>query len=154
MGLDLSLEGMMASITAEEEAISKAKERFGIEAINEIWAEYTVHNPSPSVQSALKRTSLALDGDEKLIITVPAAITGEIVINELPLQERIRTELGATQLTYHINVDPEAFPDFEQTRPATSLKPREKYQLILEKKPELKELIDKLEMRPDNEVAL
>jgi len=154
LGLDLSLEGMMASITAEEAAINKAKERFGIEAIQEIWEEYTVHNPSPSVQSALKRTELSLDGDEKLIITVPAAITGEIVINELPLQERIRSELGATQLTYHINVDPEAFPDFEQSRPVTKLKPREKYQLILEKKPELKELIDKLEMKPDNEVAL
>ncbi len=153
-GIDLSLDGMMASIEAEDKALDAAKENFSLEAIQEIWKEYTEQNPSPSVQSALKRTQLTLINDEKLEITVPSAITGDIILNEHELLEKIRTDLGVLSLTYHTKVMPEAFPDYEDNRPKTSLKPREKYQLMLDKKPALKDLIEKLDLKPDNEVVL
>lgn len=153
-GIDLSLDSMMATLEAEDKALHAAKENFGMEGIKEIWADYTEHNPSPSVQSALNRALLKLQGEKILEITVPTALTGDMILNEGQLMDRIRNDLGVTSLSFEINVDAEAFPDFEEVKSTTNLKPREKYQLLLEKKPELSTLINKLELKPDNDVAL
>lgn len=152
--LDLSLDSLLAAVDKESAALDQAKERFGIEAIKEIWKNYTEQNPSPSVQAALRRVQLRVINFEELEITVPNGMTGEIILAESPLIEKIRTDLGSPTLIFIINIAPKEFPDFEEKKSPTSLKPKEKYQLLLGKKPELKKLIDDLEMIPDNDVSL
>lgn len=149
---DLSLESMMAVVKAEKNAAKAAKENFSIESIRKIWKEYADLNPSPSVQATLNQAELRLVEEYTLEVTVPSAWTGEIIKNEGHLLDRMRTELGANMLVYVFNVDPEAFPDFEERKPASKLSAREKYVLLVEKKPELKELVSQLDLKPDTEI--
>lgn len=154
VAVDLSISSMMAELEQEAKALDAAKELFGIESIQELWSHYAKTNQSPSVRAALNRTLLQLEGDSKLVVTVPSNMTGQIVLNEIQLLDRVRNDLGATGLIFDINVDPEQFPDYEKAEQSSTLLPTEKYQLMLNKKPELKDLITKLDLKPDNDVAL
>ena len=147
----LSIDNMMASLEAEDAAINAAKENFGIEAVNEIWEQYSAENTSPSVQTALNRVKLELQDDTLMTIVVPTGIAGEIITNEIALLDKIRNDLGVPGLVFKSKVDPEAFPDFEEIKKPVNLKPGEKYQLLLDKKPELKKLVTALDLKPDNE---
>jgi len=147
----LSIDNMMASLEAEDAAINAAKEKFGIEAITEIWEQYSQENPSPSVQTALNRVKLELQDESLMTIIVPTGIAGEIIINEVSLLDKIRTDLGVPGLIFKSKIDPDSFPDFEEVKKPVNLKASEKYQLMLDKKPELKKLISALDLKPDNE---
>lgn len=149
--IDLSLDGLMANIKAEADALSAAKANFGIENIQRIWDEYTQHNPSPSVRTALKQALLKVINESLLEVKVPSVMTGEIINNENALIERLRTELGTVSLVYDLKVEPSAFPDYEDTKPVQRLSAKEKYKILVEKKPELKDLVTRLELKPDNE---
>jgi len=147
--IDLSITGMMAQLEAESKALEAAKENFGIDAIKQIWEDYTLNNPSPSVKTALKRVDLVLESDKKLKVIVPTGMTGEIVNNEAILLDRLRNELGATGLVLKIDINPEHFPDFEATEPKTNLSPKEKYKQLLVENQHLRKLADNLKLEDE-----
>jgi tRNA-binding EMAP/Myf-like protein len=124
-----------ASIKQTEDVRSAARKTISLELIKEIWSNYSEHNPSKSVQSALNLAILNLER-KTISIKVPTIVSKEMILQESNLIDKLREDLGMTDLIFEIDVDKSLFPDFEDTKPVQLLTQKEKYMLMLEKKPE------------------
>ena len=140
-----------ASIKQTEEVRSAARKTISLELIKEIWSNYSEHNPSKSVQSALNLAILNLDG-KTISIKVPTIVSKEMILQESNLIDKLREDLGMTDLTFEIDVDKTLFPDFEDTKPVQLLTQKERYILMLEKNQSLGSLTKKLGLKLDTEI--
>jgi DNA polymerase-3 subunit gamma/tau len=145
------LASIKASIKQTEEARSTARKSISIELIKEIWTNYSEHNPSKSVQSALNLAMLHLEG-KTIYIKVPTLVSKEMILQESNLIDKLREDLGLSDLVFDIEVDKTLFPDFEDNKPTQLLTQKEKYILMLEKNQSLGSFTKKLGLKLDTEV--
>ena len=115
-----------------------------MELIKEIWSNYSEHNPSKSVQSALNLAILNLER-KTISIKVPTIVSKEMILQESNLIDKLREDL-------EIDVDKSLFPDFEDTKPVQLLTQKEKYMLMLEKNQSLGSFTKKLGLKLDTEI--
>ncbi|MFZ1524175.1 MAG: DNA polymerase III subunit gamma/tau [Saprospiraceae bacterium] len=139
------------SIKQTEEVRSAARKTISLELIKEIWSNYSEHNPSKSVQSALNLAILNLER-KTISIKVPTIVSKEMILQESNLIDKLREDLGMTDLIFEIDVDKSLFPDFEDTKPVQLLTQKEKYMLMLEKNQSLGSFTKKLGLKLDTEI--
>jgi DNA polymerase-3 subunit gamma/tau len=145
------IDAIKKSIKEAEAQKAIARKNISFELVKEIWDTYTDHNPSKSVQSALKLAILSLN-DKTIAAKVPTQVSKDIILQESLLLEKLRNDLGISDLKFDIEVVKELFPDFEDTKPVSLLSSREKYVQMLEKNPSLGSFTKKLSLKLDTEV--
>ncbi|HPK09464.1 MAG: DNA polymerase III subunit gamma/tau [Saprospiraceae bacterium] len=146
-----SVNDILEKISQDEKQKAEAKQFFNLDSINKIWLSYAENNPSKSVELACKNALLSLD-KHNLLVTVPNILAKDIVQQEMSLIDRIREELGTPEMTVSYHIDVSQFPDYEESQPKNNLSMREKYDMMVEKNANLRDLVKKLNLVPDNEV--
>ena len=140
-----------ANIRQSEQVKAEARKNISLDIIQEIWATYTEHNPSKSAQSALKLAILSLEG-KTISIKVPTQVAKEMILQESTLIEKLREDLGMSDIKFDIIIDKNLFPDFEDVKPVQLMGQKEKYILMLEKNPSLGSFTKKLGLKLDTEI--
>jgi len=151
-GLKFSdINAIRESIKKDEQTKAEARKNISIELVKEIWNKYTEYIPSKSVQSALNLAVLNLSG-QTISGKVPTQVSKDMILQETTLLDKLRNELGISDLIFEIEVDKSFFPDFEETKPIQAMTQREKYLLMLEKNPSLGSFTKKFGLKLDTEV--
>lgn len=145
-----NINNLMDKIKSQEAQKTEARKNLSLEAISEIWEDYSENNPSKSIRTALKLAMKSLDGTD-LHIIVPNGITRDMVLQESDLVDRIRHELGVDELILHVRVDVSQFPGFEEVETKKVLTNKEKYEMMVDKNPLLADLRKKFELKVDKE---
>ena len=141
---------LISQIKTAEAEKAAARKNLSIEAIESIWEEYTNNNQSKSVQTALKAAIKELDRTI-LRVYVPTGLLRDMIIQETPLLERIREEMGVDNLSLDVRMDLEKFPGYEEPQVKKVLTNKEKYEIMVEKNPKLAELKRKFDLKVDKE---
>ena len=146
-----SIDAIRESIRVSEQIKAEARKNISLSTVKEIWENYTNHNPSKSVQSALKLAILGLS-DKTISAKVPTLVSKDMILQETDLLDRLRNELGVSDLVFDIEIDKSLFPDFEDNKPVQSMTQKERYILMLEKNPSLGSFTKKFGLKLDTEV--
>ncbi len=146
-----NLSAIRDQIKAAEKSKAKSRENLSLESVIEIWEDYTNNNPSKSVQTALKMALLNYS-DYTVFAKVPAQVTKDIILHEAALIDRLREELGVSDLRLDIEVDSSSFPEFEDQKPIQAMTQREKYMHMLEKNKAIGLLTQTLGLKLDSEL--
>jgi DNA polymerase-3 subunit gamma/tau len=141
---------LISQIKTAEAEKAEARKNLSIEAIEEIWKEYTENNHSKSVQTALKVAIKELDRTILRVYT-PSGLLRDMIIQETPLLERIREELGVDNLSLDVRMDISRFEGYEEPQMKKVLTNKEKYEIMVEKNPKLAELKRKFDLKVDKE---
>lgn len=146
-----NIDAIRESIKLAEQNKAEARKNISLDGVKEIWSNYTEHNPSKSVQSALKLAILDLS-DKTISAKVPTQVSRDMILQESTLLDRLRDELGVSDLVFDIQIEKSLFPDFEENKPVQSMTQREKYIVMLEKNPSLGSFTKKFGLKLDTEV--
>lgn len=141
---------LISQIKTAEAEKAEARKNLSIEAIEDIWNEYTENNQSKSVQTALKVAIIELDRTILRVYT-PSGLLRDMIIQETPLLELIRRELGVDNLSFDVRMDISRFPGYEEPQMKKVLTNKEKYEIMVEKNPKLAELKRKFDLKVDKE---
>lgn len=146
-----NIDAIRASIKKDEDFKAEARKNISLDGVKEIWNHHTEHNPSVSVQSALKLA--ILDFKEKTVFAkVPTQVSKDMILQESVLLDRLRDELGVHDLVFDIEVDKSLFPDFDDVKPVQSMTQKERYIHMLEKNQSLGVFTKKFGLKLDTEV--
>ena len=118
------------------------------ETVQRLWLDYGSSHQSPITKAMLEMALLRLE-DKTIHITVPSNHYKNMILEEDPLKELLRSKLGTPDLMLNPIVDRSAFPDIAVEKPKVLMSTKEKYQYLGEKHPPLRTLVEKLELRPD-----
>ena len=143
-----SLDSIMNTVKAEEQAKKEARKAMSIELVEKIWMDYFDKNESSSVKVAMKNSFRTLVG---LTITVQVGSENgrNVILQEDRLKDQLREQLGAEDLILDVVVDKSLFPEVEQEKPKTLYNNREKYELMNNKNSQLSELRIRFDLKID-----
>jgi DNA polymerase-3 subunit gamma/tau len=143
-----SLDSIMNTVKAEEQAKKEARKSMSIELVEKIWMDYFDKNESSSVKVAMKNSFRTLVG---LTITVQVGSENSrnVILQEDRLKDQLREQLGAEDLILDVVVDKSLFPEVEQEKPKTLYNNREKYELMNNKNSQLSELRIRFDLKID-----
>lgn len=96
---------------------------------------------------------LSSSSDSTVEITVPSSYIKDMIMQETPLLNLIRSECHDPELKFVPEIKPEAFPDYLDQKLASPVTPKEKYIKMLEKNPTLGQLTQKLGLKLDSEFS-
>ncbi len=147
-----SIDAIRQSIKQAVQTKAEARKNVSLEGIQNIWDNYTEHNPSKSVQSALKLAVLGFD-DKTIKVFVPAQITKDMILQEKDLMDRLRLELGIADLVLNVEINKSIFPEMEEAKPVQIMTQREKYAFMLEKNPHLGSFTKKFGLKLDTDLS-
>ncbi|MEM1327829.1 MAG: DNA polymerase III subunit gamma/tau [Bacteroidota bacterium] len=115
--------------------------------VTHIWNEHIETLESQQAQNLLKSTQLTIVEDS-VIATVPSNLTAGIIREEKELLEQLRTQFQNPQLAVKIKVDASSL-DVPEIRRKKRFTPKEKYTLMMEVNPMVKEFIERLSLKLD-----
>ena len=141
---------LRASILSDIKSRSTTAGEISPDILRNLWDEYTLNNPSKSVQSALGHAILDVE-NKRITITVPTQVGKDMIAQENALLKRIRDEMDTPDLVFDIQVDKEKFPDFEENKPMQLLTQKERFLFLLNKNPNLEVFVRKMSLKLDSE---
>lgn len=147
-GKPSGIDDILASVVEEEAQIEELRKGLNQETVQKLWLDYGSSHQSPSTKAMLELALLRLE-DKTIHITVPSNHYKNMILEEDPLKELLRSKLGTPDLMLNPIVDRSAFPDIAVEKPKVLMSTKEKYQYLGEKHPPLRTLVEKLELRPD-----
>ena len=141
----------LLTIVKKDRAIEEQRtvKNITIDDVQQIWDAYKEKTTTPSTRGVLEKSHLELENNTIEII-VASVIGKEIIQQEIGLMQEIRSSLNNNELDITITIDKTRFPVTEVELPKKYLSFREKYDLMVEKNPELENLIKKLNLKKDN----
>ena len=141
----------LLTIVKQDRAIEEKRtiKDISIEDVQQIWDAYKEKTTTPSTRGVLEKSLLSLENNTIQII-VASVIGKEIIQQEIGLMQEIRSKLHNNELDITITIDKTKFPATEVSLPKKYLSFKEKYDLMLEKNPELENLVKKLDLKKDN----
>lgn len=117
--------------------------------INE-WQSYMEKIPTQSLKKIFEMSEIGLDENQNIRISVSSSIARDGILQETKFIQDLRTNYGRPDLSINVIIDEEkaqAIKDQNQ-RPATFT---DKYKAMLENNPELANLVQRFQLKPDNE---
>jgi len=132
----------------ESERTENAKE-LSIEIARKVIDEYSQEHKSNSIKQVLGIVKVDID-EEKLVLFVPSVIAQESVSQQDRMLELLREEFGRPDLAIPVLINVDLFPDYSAPKLKVTLNDREKYVLLIEKNPVLKDLQKSLDLHPDH----
>jgi DNA polymerase-3 subunit gamma/tau len=115
--------------------------------VTQLWNEHIETVESQQAQTLLKSTQLAI-ADDSIIATVPSNLTAGIIRDEKELLQHLRDRFQNPQLGVKIKVDASGM-DAPETRRKRRCTPKEKYTLMMEVNPMVREFIERLSLKLD-----
>ncbi len=112
-------------------------------------AIYSDQHPSNSIKQVLSILKIEV-AEDKLTLFVPSVIAQESVSQQDKMLEMLREEFGQPDLAIPVIINPDLFPDYSAPKLKVILTDREKYILMVEKNPLVKELQKDLDLHPDH----
>ena len=144
-----SLQKIQSAILQDD---SKKVEKvdFNLETIQAIWNEYSSKVGSKSLKKVLNDVELLVEG-KKVTAIVGTQFAKGVIVQESSLIENLRFKTKRNDIQLVINVDPSRAPeDLLATRKVTTNK--EKYELICETNPLIKDLIESFSLKVDHSI--
>lgn len=141
----------LLSIVKKDRAIEEKRsvKPISLDDVQQVWDAYTEKTTTPSTRGVLEKSHLSLD-NKTIQISVASIIGKEIIQQEIGLMQEIRSALNNNDLDITIIIDKDRFPPAEVSIPKKYLSFKEKYDLMVEKNPDLENLIKKLDLKKDN----
>lgn len=135
----------------EEEQLQKAAQsNLSLETLQSSWDKYVGNHTSNSFQAAMRNVILDLKG-KNIKVTVPSPVAQGFINQESALMDEIRDQFGTPDLTLHIEIDKDQFPDMEEEEVVKTYFSRsEALDELSKKNPNLIELMKRFELRPDD----
>ena len=114
--------------------------------IKALWEQYKNDVTSPSTKVTLENVKIELIG-EAIKLTVPSSVSKEEMIQETDLFHQIRRAFNNNDLDIAIEIDRMAFPELEEINSTKIYTLKEKYDHLMNKKPEVEYLVKKLKLK-------
>lgn len=146
----ISLDALLAEAkedTVQEEIIEK--EELTIEVLTRAWEAFIQQLDKDTIKSIFKNANIALQ-DKTLVIKVGSGLSESAIREELSLMDFIRKEVGRSDLMMQLVRD-ETLVKKAAPKPKKMLNAKEKYLLMNETNPKVRDLIDRFGLRPDDE---
>ena len=119
-----------------------------IENVMEVVEAYAKSLDSNSIKGVLNVMHVECKAD-KVFMYVPSIIAKESVMQQDDLMIQIREKFGRTDLAIPVEVDMDKFPEYEAPVPTARLTDKDKYIMLAEKNPLVKELQKKFDLQPE-----
>lgn len=143
-----AFEETMKKVQEEEKSREQNLVELSVEAVQEVLEEYSKSIDSKSIKQVLSIVRIEQVKDS-IKMYVPSIIARESVAQQDRLMDEIREKFGRTDLALPVIVDLDKFPDYIAPVAATRLSEKDKYLMMAEKNPLLKELQKKFDLQPD-----
>lgn len=144
----LNMEALLAEVEEDLEQESQETADLDLESVQEAWAAYIEQHEKNSIKMLLKNVDVELDGTE-LVAKVGSKLAESSVREESDLMEFMRSQLRHSELSMRIEIDPTKV--VEPPKKQKPLNAKDKYRLMNEINPQIRELITRFGMRPDEE---
>lgn len=146
----VSLDSLLAE--AQEDTVKKTetgKTELTIEDIHVAWTAYIEQLDKDMIKGIFRNAKIDLE-EHTLIIRVGSGLAESAIREELSLMDFIRKQVGNSELIMQIKKD-ESLVQKAAPKPKKMLNAKEKFILMNETNPKVRELIDRFGLRPDEE---
>lgn len=142
-----NLSNMLQELKAEEEEVTDTVDAVSLEDVQAAWKSYAEAVDRDSLRFQLQSAQLEV---EKLTITVKvgSSLVEGALREEHGLTDSLRKSLKAPGLMLKIEIDPSMRKEEVKAKPKV-LNAREKYIMMAEQNPAVKELVKRFELKPD-----
>ena len=146
----INLDALLAEAqedTVQEEIIEKGE--LTLEDLKRAWDAFIDQLDKDTIKSIFKNANIDLQ-EKTLIIKVGTGLSESAIREELSLMDFIRKEVGRGDLMMKLIRD-ETLVKKAPPKPKKMLNAKEKYLLMNETNPKVRDLIDRFGLRPDDE---
>jgi DNA polymerase-3 subunit gamma/tau len=144
----LNMDALLAEVEEDLEQEPQEIPELDLAMIQEAWAAYIEQHDKDSVRMVLKNVDVELD-DKEIVAKVGSKLAESSVREESDLMDFMRRELRHSELSMRIELDPTKV--VEPPKKQKPLNAKDKYRLMNEVNPQVRELITRFGMRPDED---
>lgn len=144
------LDAMLAELKEEEAQTVTviSTEPLTLERAQNAWQQYIDSCEQESVKVILRNSSLTLQGEQELVVTVSSNLAENTVRQEDGLVEHLRKVLQSPNILMRVEVDKSNAPE-PPPKPKRLMSSKEKYLAMRETNPLLQEMQKRFDLRPD-----
>ncbi|MEZ5040783.1 MAG: DNA polymerase III subunit gamma/tau [Saprospiraceae bacterium] len=146
----INLDSLLAEVqqdTVSEEKVTQ--EELTTEKLIKAWEAFVEQLDKETIKSIFKNATIDLEG-KTIVIKTGSAIAESAIREELGLMDFIRKQVGHHDLVMNLIRD-ESMVKKEPPKRRKNLNAKEKYLLMNESNPQVRALIDRFGLRPDDE---
>jgi len=118
-----------------------------LDQVQSIWNDYAENQPSQTVKAVLQKTTLDVINNA-VVARVGSMLSKSVILQEVPLIENLRLELGLPRLTITIEIDETAAEVIERPKVLTT---KEKFEHLCNQNPQLESFMEKFGLKPDHD---
>lgn len=144
----LNMDALLAEVEEDLEQQPDEIPELELETVQQAFNDYIEQHEKNSVKMLLKNVKVELDGAE-LVVKVGTRLAESSVREETQLMDYLRSQLKHPELSLRIEIDPSMV--VEPPKRQKPLNAKDKYRLMNEVNPQIRELITRFGMRPDEE---
>ncbi|MCB0629269.1 MAG: DNA polymerase III subunit gamma/tau [Saprospiraceae bacterium] len=144
----LNMEALLAEVEEDLEQEPQEIPELDLATVQEAWEAYIEQHDKSSMKMLLKNVDVELDGKE-IVAKVGSKLAESAVREESDLMDFMRSKLRHTELSMRIELDPSKV--VEPPKKQKPLNAKDKYRLMNEVNPQVRELITRFGMRPDED---
>lgn len=141
------LSSMLAQLKEEDKIVVKTVDELKLNDVQEAWNQYAASVERDSLRFQLQGVELSLE-DMTITAKVGSILVESAIREEHDLTETLRKQLMAPDLMLKVDVDASMRKEEVKLKPKT-LNAREKYQMMAEQNPAVKDLVKRFGLRPD-----
>ncbi|MFN4080780.1 MAG: DNA polymerase III subunit gamma/tau [Saprospiraceae bacterium] len=146
----LSLGAYEEAVVVEEAERALRESRLSHENLIAAWREYAPKRSTTTMRLALSEAELRLNDNKAIAVRVGMRTHLNLLQEEaVDLLEHLRERLCDNHITLRFEVDESRLPE-AQTAPRRALSPQEKLQRLLAEHPETRNLVEALDLKPDD----
>jgi DNA polymerase-3 subunit gamma/tau len=140
---------ILSKIKEEEKQKEIRPKKLNLGIINEVWKKYVENQSSITIKTSLKNKEIEIS-DKLIKVFLPSPNALNTLVSEDNLLQEIRDSFDIEGLVIEPSLSAERFPEYQKFSPKQVLSPKEKYNILLDKNPALKELKDKFDLKVDS----
>jgi DNA polymerase-3 subunit gamma/tau len=142
-----NLSSMLAQLKEEDKIVVETVDNLNLVDVQASWDAYVEAIERDSLRFQLQGVSLSLEG-MTITAKVGSILVESAIREEHDLTETLRLKLKAPHLMLKVEVDATMRKEEVKLKPKT-LNAREKYQMMVEQNPAVKDLVKRFGLRPD-----
>lgn len=144
----LNMDALLAEVEEDLEQESHEIPELDLAGVQKAWDAFVEQLEKDSIKMVLKNVDVELDGTE-IVAKVGSKLAESSVREETSLMEYMRRHLRHSELSMRIEIDPSKV--VEPPKKQKPLNAKDKYRLMNEVNPQVRELITRFGMRPDED---
>lgn len=144
----LNMDALLAEVEEDLEQEPKELPELELEVVRQCWNNYIEQHEKSSVKMLLKNVEVELE-DKELVLKVGTKLAESSIREEAELMDYLRTHLKHPELSLRVAIDPSMI--VEAPKRQKPLNAKDKYRLMNEVNPQIRELITRFGMRPDED---